>query len=144
MTAHSLLSTESSFAHVFAHGHPAKALGELEYGKLQNYNGHDTAIASGNRVVKEAHGRMTIFDFLARPENEVTRAAFAAGMNTLEIMHGKQGSLDFPWERWDQEGAVIVDVSHVAIRFLLLAQMGRCLVFNLRCDFSSVGVGLGL
>ena len=102
---------------MFAQGHPAKVLRELEYGERQKTNGTGAVVSPGNGVVKEEHGRMMIFDFLAQPENEVTRAALAAGMNTLEIMHGKQGSLDFPWERWDEEGAVIVDVSHRAIHF---------------------------
>ena len=116
MTAHSMLSTDSSFAHVFAHGHPAKVLGEREYSALAkpNSSGH----SAQNDVEQEKYGRMRIFDFLALPENDVPRAAFAEGMITLEIMNGTQGSLDFPWERWDEEGAVFVDVSCAAIRFL--------------------------
>lgn len=100
-----MLSADSSFAHVFAHGHPAKALGEREHGAP---NG------APNGGAKEQYGRMRIFDFLALPENEVPRAAFAEGMITLEIMNGTRGSLDFPWERWDAEGAVFVDVSRGA------------------------------
>ena len=115
MTAHSLLATDSSFAHVFAHGHPAKVLGEREYGEP---HGNSPIPDAGNGVLKETHGRVTIFDFLARPENSVPRAAFAAGMFTLETMHGTQGSLDFPWERWDEVGAVFVDVSRGATRLL--------------------------
>ena len=125
MTAHSMLSTDSSFAHVFAHGHPAMALGEREYNLLPKARDHGVEVGSGNGVMKGKHDRMTLFEVLARPENDVPRQAFAEGMIMLEIMHGSEGCLDFPWERWDEQGAVFVDVSHGGDSFSIVGRDGK-------------------
>ncbi|KAF8579301.1 S-adenosyl-L-methionine-dependent methyltransferase [Ramaria rubella] len=109
-TAHSTRIEDAPFGEVFSDRIPTPAPAS-QASQESTQLASDSAIRSELKptMVPTTPSRVTMFEFLARPGNEVYHSAFSQTLVTISIMDGTQGYHDLDWGRWDTEGAVFVE-----------------------------------